>query len=741
MIDFDIRSVAIQDSLSGVLSTEGSLAGKDFDVLCACFARPDGSSYFEEIAQKLGVRADTLTKESAQAVLVSMAANCKAQDLSAFNTFNQFISPTRVVRIDALEKQAGALSKEYMTLSSEVRSLRAQKKKLEKSKKRKDKETVAKIEKEMAQLVSQKKEIDQNISALEQESAFWSKDLLAEVGHQDLILRSEIPFISAISMMQWKDNLNNDLLTGALEANKRAEFSKDYRGLEKRSWGILNYLSQVQKGTWVSVPGFAEPELINHQVYKQALAQDFTIYNLADPTIPEGTVVQTMDAAGNIHAYETHQLMDIKGLRCIAYTSMNPTAAPEVKVVFCGTTDAASGLLDGQKHSPGYRSMLKREAHLIDQLNQLVGALYQQTGQPVKVDIQGHSLGGALAQHFHAAVTICCAQQHATDQEILQTCSPGSDVFENAAQKQKAATQLNHDLPRYTHMTTDHFHRINQVALTTKFGAKGSNRDDYLARAAVHVLKDKLGNGFQASNLVLRHEGDWVHRSGETQSMVKSQDVNTQLVKIRSSEEKWGDLHNCSFADEGNSAKRPLAIVLNLDTLTDRNAVIMETEKSKRMLRVGTGIGGLERTISGLRGITKKGAYQQTALPRSSPVLFRFGGESSSGGSVSSPAASSSNSSEIEASSSSENVMGEKDQLLTEPFDSDFSVHSSFDDDVFMPMDNDQDLTKEKQKEKASRKKSSTDSDSSASVEQSTASSSSITIEEKSKSKSHKKRT
>ena len=69
--------------------------------------------------------------------------------------------------------------------------------------------------------------------------------------------------------------------------------------------------------------------------------------NLADTTIPDRSLVHLLDRTGKLQLFETHQLMNAKGLRCIAYTSFNKEVKkPEMKVVFLGTTDISSGLLD-----------------------------------------------------------------------------------------------------------------------------------------------------------------------------------------------------------------------------------------------------------------------------------------------------------------------------------------------------------------------------------------------------------
>lgn len=649
--------IRVKEVLKRVYTPDGHVNGDDFRALIECFKRDDGSSYFAETAASLGIDESNLTRHSAQAVFTVMAANCKSTDLSAFHLFNYLVAPhpETIAQLDVnikeiedgflseLKEEIKSHEKEKKKCMSDLKKVKAKSTDGMKAKKKSAHETrIQTLEAEIAQhlgalyrlngeLRKAQRQVNERIDPLQKQKEFLQMNIFESYGRlaQLRFLKSETPFLSSISMHSSADGLfrTNRMLDSIPEAHKAA-FREQRARFNNRNWGIETFIGQIQGGTSIAKPtgmgGAYEAADVGEnlqETLKDCLAQDFAIYNLADTDIPEGTVIQAVNRDGEIKAFQAHQIMDIKGLRCMAYTSMATDGAPEIKVVFLGTTDFASGTLDAQRHSPGYRSMMKREGHILDELNKLAQELYEQTGQNVKIDILGHSLGGALAQHLHAAVSTNCARAQVGD-EALRDVSQDGTLFTTAEKRVEARTTIQSALDKYNTIPRDGgFAHVGDVSLTTKCGAKGSKRDDILSTASMHAL----GGRVTGSNLVMRVKEDWVHGAGERVSMAQSPDIRTRVVKVETGYDSWGDRHNFTLVNFGNSDRSPLQIQLDLDSSRpeDRNAIVRETTKSNRVLNVGRGVAAFERSVSAARGVRQKGQYSPTQSPSTSPVLFR----------------------------------------------------------------------------------------------------------------------
>lgn len=648
--------IQVKDALKRVYTPNADVNGNDFIILKECFKRDDGSSYFEATATSLGIDENNLTRNSAQAVFTIMAANCKSSDLSAFHLFNYLVAPhletikqlnSDIKEIKAylhsLKRKIKENKKELQKCQNNLKKQKAKSKDGMSPKKKSAHETrIQKIEAEITKhqnalhqlkrdLRRKQKEIDESIAPLQKQKEFLEMNIFESYDALGKLtfLHSELPFISSVSMSSSAGEIfrYNDMINDMPEAFKTV-FKEQSASFISRNWGIEEFIKQIQGGTSIAKPtgvdgAYEEADVGEtlRETLKDCLAQDFTIYNLADTDIPGGTVVQVVNKNGDIKAFQAHQIIDIKGLRCMAYTSMATEGEPEIKVVFMGTTDVASGTLDAQRHSPGYRSMMKREVHILDGLNKLAQELYEQTNKNVKIDILGHSLGGALAQHLHAAVSTNCARAQAND-DALRDVSQESAVFTTAEKRSEARATIQSALEKYNTISIDGgFAHVSDISLTTKCSAKGSKRDDILSTASMYALRDQV----TGSNLVIRAKEDFVHGAGERVSMAQSPNIRIRIIKVETGYNTWVERHNFTFANFGSQADQPLQIQLDLDSSreADRTAIARETNKSNRVLNVGHGVAAIERSYSAARGVKQKGEYSPIQSPSTSPVLFR----------------------------------------------------------------------------------------------------------------------
>lgn len=580
-----------RNTLRKVYSLEDEVTPEDFDQLSQIFKQQDEPSFFEQEAKKLGISKHGFNKAQAQAVFVSMATHCKSTNLECFDRYSFLI-------------------RTHDTLASDYKkNIAFLRKKLEKTKNKKNKKLA-------------KAEIRKTQKKISQLSAPVFSHYSDKRNKQ--IQSSEIPFLTSISLAPAGIFEKKQMINSLSDQNGNT-FNKTYNQLSYRHWGLRTYLDRIEEGVWIN----KDEQPFSSPLMQECLAKDFTISNLSDRKLPDKTIVQLVEPNGKIRAFETHQIVDVKGLRCIAYTPLfnSANATLDIKVVFCGTTDLSSSLLDAQKHSPGERSFIKSEQHILSQLDLFINDLHTKTGKKINIDILGHSLGGALAQHLHAAVSMSCAiQQGFTEQDFSQLAQ-NPEFFKSTKEQNAASLTLKKYFPLYLEKAADkkNFQYVNEINLTTKFGAKGSHRDNFLSKTSMHLLKDK---NVSANNLILRHTNDWVHKAGEWQSMTDSPDVNTRLVKINTMSKSWVERHNASFIDKGNNKDNSLSLEIMYQsknhTPEENRQFEREVHKGHAILKSGVAGSSIEKAISKVRG--QKAEYKPIAPPspplRRAPYLF-----------------------------------------------------------------------------------------------------------------------
>ncbi len=140
-------------------------------------------------------------------------------------------------------------------------------------------------------------------------------------------------------------------------------------------------------------------------------AAEYLCHGLAYEDISDKTIVPVVESNGKIREYRAHILMRQSGFKAMALFPVDCHTQPlKAKVLFRGTHDVGSVIMDMEKYGAGHTTYRKHEAEILDKLNSLVGeykTIAKEQGNlhpQVDLMVGGHSLGGALAQNFAASL-------------------------------------------------------------------------------------------------------------------------------------------------------------------------------------------------------------------------------------------------------------------------------------------------------------------------------------------------
>ena len=144
---------------------------------------------------------------------------------------------------------------------------------------------------------------------------------------------------------------------------------------------------------------------------QKAGSYEYLFHKLAYQDLADSTIVPVVESNGNIEYYKTYSLINQQGFVSMALV---PAAADkqdlEVKVLFRGTHDIGSAILDIEQYGAGYKSYRNHEAALLTKLNNIVGKVKADArasgvqSPRISITAGGHSLGGALTQNFYASI-------------------------------------------------------------------------------------------------------------------------------------------------------------------------------------------------------------------------------------------------------------------------------------------------------------------------------------------------
>lgn len=120
-------------------------------------------------------------------------------------------------------------------------------------------------------------------------------------------------------------------------------------------------------------------------------------------------IIPVIERDGTIEYYRVHNVLDKKGLVCMALVPVAPRKDKiDVKVLFRGTHSIYSALVDFEKYAAGYKSYRNYEVEVLKSLNSIVKQAKADTSKlgftpKISITAGGHSLGGALTQNLYAS--------------------------------------------------------------------------------------------------------------------------------------------------------------------------------------------------------------------------------------------------------------------------------------------------------------------------------------------------
>ena len=129
----------------------------------------------------------------------------------------------------------------------------------------------------------------------------------------------------------------------------------------------------------------------------------------------------------SVRKYISYPLMNQLGLRCTAEVQKYQNDSPiEISIDFRGTKDMADLICDLETGGPGQKTIKKHELELVKQVNSVIHQVaIKHPQQPIRLRLNGFSLGGALAQCFTYTLQRAIALQNNTPEEIIENIKEG----------------------------------------------------------------------------------------------------------------------------------------------------------------------------------------------------------------------------------------------------------------------------------------------------------------------------
>lgn len=339
-----------------------------------------------------------------------------------------------------------------------------------------------------------------------------------------------------------------------------------------RTINLISKVTNWQRQTPVS----QDKEQVRQQKIQQTAASyEYLFHGLAYRNLVDGTIVPVVEANGEIQYYQAHTLFNANGLVTMALIPTNTQNSPlDLKVLFRGTHNIGSAILDTEQYSAGYKSYRENEKTILAKLNSLIGATKKQakattgTTPTISLTVGGHSLGGGLTQAFYASLIKCNtmpiyrqlyeqyhgdipALEHAllpiiTKQLKYELASKHlSDHFQQADKLQELAKQrlayLLKTLAKYPSSTEDDQHLATltgiNVGILNSAGIASKIRD--VAADSLALLQSKRLSKKKPKKLTLNFTnilvgGDIVQQTGQTtvSSGLPAAHINVATMKI-----------------------------------------------------------------------------------------------------------------------------------------------------------------------------------------------------------------
>lgn len=181
-------------------------------------------------------------------------------------------------------------------------------------------------------------------------------------------------------------------------------------------------------------------------------SQLFLGYDLAYADLNDGACMSVIDNDGAERVYQVKKIAGERGFYChvLVPLSADTDGNRDIKVLFRGTYDIDSLLMDLEARAPGGKVMAANRISLLRGLDRIVTEVQKNSSNNEKVSltIAGHSLGGSLAEAFTSEVHQAIYhskkwdQEPPTEEDLLRKFEELGLYHGNKAEQKKAARDV-----------------------------------------------------------------------------------------------------------------------------------------------------------------------------------------------------------------------------------------------------------------------------------------------------------
>lgn len=199
----------------------------------------------------------------------------------------------------------------------------------------------------------------------------------------------------------------------------------------------------------------------DHKVIKQEIpdkseinkfsSQLFIGYELAYANLNDGCCLSVIDNDGEERIFQVKRIVADRGLYCHALVplSADQNGDRDIKILFRGTYDIDSAVMDLSARAPGSEVMEANRHQLLEAVNNIVEDVNQKNPKDkISLTIAGHSLGGSLSEGFTSEIHQAIYHTRPNNQKplnrhtLIQKFVDHGLYNGNEAEQKKAATDV-----------------------------------------------------------------------------------------------------------------------------------------------------------------------------------------------------------------------------------------------------------------------------------------------------------
>lgn len=161
--------------------------------------------------------------------------------------------------------------------------------------------------------------------------------------------------------------------------------------------------------------------LSDHSEKNKYASQLFVGYELAYANLNDGCCMSVIDNDGEERLFEVKRIAADRGLHCHALIPLSPDkhGNRDIKILFRGTYDVHSLMMDLSPRAPGGEVMAANRIKLLRAVDRIVSDVKNKDPSgSVSLTIAGHSLGGSLAEAFTSEVHQAIYHQKTANQPL-----------------------------------------------------------------------------------------------------------------------------------------------------------------------------------------------------------------------------------------------------------------------------------------------------------------------------------